>query len=504
MDPHMITHWWLDALPPIPGVLRAVFYTGLLVLCLVDQPSPLSSARTIAGTEPAFYTPPAALRALGVRWVRPPVLRLVTGVTVAVWAAAALGLLQPVTGALTFLGFAFLHAVNSGALGANHSTHSALYALLCMSFSVSHDFSLDALLARHTDWPLLVGEDSVLTSGFAPSLLLVVLAYTLFAGGVAKVRYGWSGWRDGSALRFYLEQSAPAARWPWLSRLMTGSPALCRAAAWTTLVLELGAVAAIFSSDLRLPLILSWAALHIGILCVMMPAYWVQMWCYLLLVDWARLAYPLTGSPSPPAAAAPDGAGADVLAAIGWLFAAALLYVLVTESEQWPFTSVPMYSNGTRTADSMPLPPRSELHARALRAARGRHRAWQRAWVDQEYTEDIMVRPVDGGEPRRLFHLLAEEGTTTFVRWSQYAKVVRGTAIEDVAAKPPDRPEYDGGSGRVYPATRFLRRVAPLVREALPGWERYSALELVCRTDTGDVVIARADLADTRVEEPAQ
>ncbi|MGW2088315.1 hypothetical protein [Streptomyces sp. NPDC001880] len=497
----MITHWWLETMPSIPGVLRAVFYAGLLVICLVDQPSPLSSARIVEKTQPAFYTAPGALRVFGIRWVRPPVLRLVARLTVVVWAAAALGLLQPVTGALTFLGFAFLHAVNSGALGANHSTHSALYALLCMSFSVSYDFSLDGLLARHTAWPLLLSEDSVLTSGFAPTLLLVMLAYTMFAGGVAKVRYGWHGWRDGSALRFYLEQSAPVARWPWLSRLMTESPALCRLAAWGTLVLELGSLAAIFSSELRLPLILGWVCLHLGILCVMMPAYWVQMWCYLLLLDWPWLVSLVTGDTPAPHATTPDGAGATVLASIGWLLAAALLYVLVTESEQWPFTSVPMYSNGTRAADRLPLPPRAELHARALRAAKGRHRAWQRAWVDEEYTEDIVARPADGSlDPQRLFHLLHAEGTSTLVRWSQYAKVVREIAIEDVASKPAGRPGCDENPDQVHPATHFLHRVAPLVREALPNWERYTALELICRTDTGDVVIARADLADTRVE----
>ncbi|MFE0041901.1 hypothetical protein [Streptomyces albireticuli] len=499
----MITHWWLNEMPPIPGILRAVFYAGLLVICLVDQPSPLSSAKVIEKTEPEFYTPVGALRLLGIKRVRPRLLTLVARLTVVVWIAAAAGLLQPVTGALTFVGFAFLHAVNAGALGANHSMHSSLYALLCMSFSVSYDFSLDRLLAQHTVWPRLVADDSVLTSGFAPALLLVLLAYTMFAGGVAKVRYGWSGWRDGSALRFYLEQSAPVARWPWISRLVTGSPALCRLAAWGTLVIELGSIAAVFAYEARLPLVLCWVCLHLGILCMMMPAYWAQMWCYLLLLDWPRLVSLVTGGdPGHPAVPA-GGAGAVALAGLGCLVVAALLYVLLTESEQWPFTSVPMYSNGTRGADRMALPGRAELHARAVRAARGRHGAWQRAWVDQEYMEDIWVRPADdGAEPRRLFHLLHESGATPPARWSQYAKVVREIAVEDVAAKPADRPEHT--PAREYAAARFLREVVPLVRNALPGWERYRALELICRTECGGVVVARAELADRPAEEPVR
>ncbi|MFF3276741.1 hypothetical protein ACFYWU_38335 [Streptomyces chrestomyceticus] len=499
----MITHWWLNEMPPIPGVLRAVFYAGLLVICLVDRPSPLATAQVVGTTQPAFYTPVGVLRLLGVKQVGPGLLTFVTRLTVVVWVAAAAGLLQPATGALTFLGFAFLHAVNAGALGANHSTHSALYALLCMSFSVSYDFSLDGLLAQHTAWPLLVPENSVLTSGFAPALLLVCLAYTMFAGGVAKVRYGWSGWRDGTALRFYLEQSAPVARWPWLSRLMLDSPVLCRLAAWGTLVIELGAIVAVFSSEARMPLILSWVCLHIGILCMMMPAYWVQMWCYLLLLDWPWLTSLVTGE-EPARPVFPDsGAGAVVLTAVGCLVVAALVYVLLFESEQWPFTSVPMYSNGTRGADRIVLPRRSELHARALRAARGRHRAWQRAWVDQEYMEDIWVRPADdGAEPQRLFHLMHERGAVPPARWSQYAKVVRETAVEDIVAKPADRPEHT--EEQEYPAARFLREVVPLVRNALPGWEQYRSLELICRTECGGVVIARAELADRTAGEPVR
>jgi hypothetical protein len=492
----MITHWWLYTLPPVSGILRAVFYLGLLVLCLVDSPTPLSSAKIIGKTEPAFYTPVAVLRVLHIRWVRPPVLSFISKLTIALWITAAAGLLQPVTAVLTFLGFAFLHAVNAGALGANHSTHAALYALFCMCFSVSYGFSLDGLLASHIGWPLLVPRDSVLSSGFAPALALVILAYTLFAGGVAKLRYGWRGWRDGSALHFYLRVSAPLARWPWLSRFMIAHPALCAVSAWATLVIELGSVVAIFSSPLRLPLILSWVALHTVILCVMFPGYWIQMWCYLLLLNWPWLISKITGNPAVPPHFTHTGPAAMALTVVGCLVAAALVVVLIVSSELWPFTSVPMYSNGTRDVGQVRLPPREELHPRAARAVRGGYSAWGRAWVDDEFLEDIWVRPADpDAPPHRLFHLLYEQGTTTFVRWSQYAKVIRRLAIEDVVAKKGGQLEHTD-DGMVYPGTAFLRRVSPLVRAALPGWESYDALELTCRTTSGDVVLGRAPLAE--------
>ncbi|MFE4972094.1 hypothetical protein ACFRAR_08240 [Kitasatospora sp. NPDC056651] len=494
----MITHWWLHQMPPVSGVLRAVLYTGLLALCLTQPPTPMFAPKIIASTEPAFYTPVLALRALGIRWVRPAVLVVVRNLTVAAWIAAAAGLLQPATGILTFLGFAFLHAVNAGALGANHSSHAALYTLFAMCFSVSYDFSLDGLLAEHTAWPPLLARDSVLTSGFAPTLLLVALAYTLFAAGVAKLRFGRRGWFDGTALNFYLRISKPAARWQWLSTLMISKPWMCRLAAWGTLVVELGAVGAVFDWQLRMPMVLAWIAMHVVILWVMFPAYYIQMWCYLLLFDWPWLIGQVTGDRPATHAFTSEGTAATALAVVGCAVSAALLYVLVASSEQWPFTSVPMYSNGTAEADLIPLPARAELHARATLAARGRHTAWGRAWVDEEYLEDIWVRPADpDAEPRRMFHLLMEEGTTTFVRWSQYAKVVRELAIEDVLAKPPNSPEHT--EDRLYPATAFLRQVTPLFRAALPTWERYEALELVCRTGCGGVLIGRAELAESRV-----
>ncbi|MFJ2831103.1 hypothetical protein ACIPC1_26640 [Streptomyces sp. NPDC087263] len=494
----MITHWWLHQLPPVSGVLRAVLYAGLLVLCMNQQPTPLFAPKIMAKTESAFYTPVLALRVLGIRWVRPAVLVMVRNLTIVAWIAATAGLLQPVAGILTFLGFAFLHAVNTGALGANHSSHAALYTLFAMCFSVSYDFSLDGLLADHTAWPLLVARDSAFTSGFAPCLLLVALAYTLFAAGVAKLRFGRQGWFDGTALNFYLRISQPAARWLWLSRLMISKPWLCRLAAWGTLVVELGAVAAMFSWQLRMPMVLAWIAMHIVILWVMFPAYYIQMWCYLLLFDWPWLIEQVTGDRPATHVFTSDGPVATTMAVVGCALTAALLYVLVVSSEQWPFTSVPMYSNGTAEADLIPLPARAELHERATRAARGQHTAWGRAWVDEEYLEDIWARPVDpDAEPQRMFHLLMEEGTSTFVRWSQYAKVVRELAIEDVLAKPPNSPEH--AEDQVYPAAAFLRQVAPLFRAALPTWEKYEALELVCRTSCGGVLIGRAELAESRV-----
>lgn len=487
----MLAHWWLADMSPIPGVVRAIFYGGLLVLCLVDHPSPLDAPRIIARTEPAFYTPVGILRVLGIRWVEPRVLSVVRAVTMVTWVAATVGFLQPVSAALTFLGFAFLHAVNAGTLGSNHSTHAALYALFCMSFSVSHDsLSLDRYLSTHAGWPLLVPPGSLLESGFAPKLLLVSMAYIMFAGGVSKLRNGGLAWSNGKALRFYIEQSTEHARAPQLARALVDRPLLCRILACLSVVVELSAPLVLVDAAFRLPLILAWVGFHLGILLVMMPAYWIQMWCYLLLVDWNQPLAVVTGGHHPSATMLSDsGPGAAVLTVLGFLYCAALLLVLVRQSEQWPFTSVPMYSNAI-PPDELTPPTRDQLHARAAQVVGGRVSAWQRPWVSTEILEDIRLVPRDGEPPTALFDVMAEQDAR-FVRWSQYAKVVRAVAVADVAAKSADRLEEIGPD---YPASRFLGTLVTFVRSGLPTWRQYERLELACRTSSGWLVIGRADL----------
>lgn len=494
MDISVVTRWWIADMPPVPGLLRAVFYLGLLVICLIDYPSPLQSPGIIRETERAIYTPVRVLTALGIRWVEPTTLATVTRLTIVAWIAAAVGLAQPLSGLLVFLGFAFLHAVNAGALGSNHSTHSALYALFCMCFSVSHDFSVDGFLSAHAHLPLLVPAGSVLESGFAPKLLLVFLAYIMFAGAVSKLRNGGLAWLNGVTLRYYIEQSAVVWRIPRLARALVARPELCRGLAWATVLIELSAPLVLWIPLLRVPMVLAWSGLHVGILLVMMPAYWVQMWCYLLVLDWRPVAAAVTGRQPASFVAPTDDVGAIALSVFGLLACVTLLVVLVRHSEQWPFTSVPMYSNGV-LASAQRLPAPEELHQRAMRALRGHPGAWKRAWVAEEVMEDVRIVPVDGGEPVSLFHALAAQGAG-LGRWSQFAKLVRAVAIADIVAWPAGRLDLDG-AGAESAATRFLRTMVPVVTRGLSDWRAYERLELVCRTESGWLVIGRADLSTT-------
>lgn len=472
------TSWWLNTLPPLSGQLRVIFLSGLLTLLLIDKPSPLWATESIQSCTDCFYQPSFFLRWLGRRRPSTRVLRWVTRLTICLWALWIVGFGQPAVGFLTFFGLAFLHGSASGALGSNHSTHAALYSLFALQFSVSYEWSLDAVIFNTP----LVAADSPFRSGFAPALALIFLSFTMFAGGVAKIRYGWRGWLTGQALHFYVSSSAPAARWRWLSDTFVNRRWVCRLAGPGALVVELLSVLAIPSSTLRPWLVLSWVALHVAILLVMMPAYWVQMWCYLLLFDWYAL---LGATPSKPMGAASSAATA--FAALGTLAALALILVMVFEIEHWPVTNVPMYSNGTPSPQQVTLPARETLRERATAVVRGRQGQWPRAWVEQESVQDLWL--VAGSERIKYWHCLAEKGAAP-VRWSQYTKILREMTCRQLATmnSGPDHlaPEVDG----------FLSRAGALAH-AVPSLDRFHEIAIIVSTPTGPEVIARRTIAPT-------
>ena len=101
--------------------------------------------------------------------------------------------------------------------------------------------------------------------------------------------------------------------------------------------------------------------------------------------------------------------------------------------------------------------------------------------------------PRDGGEPVALVEAMGETDAK-FVRWSQYAKVVREVAVADLAAKPADGYALTGPD---RPAGRFLADAAAMVRAAMPDWERYERLELVCHTTRGWLATGSAPLDPT-------
>lgn len=473
-------------------LVRFCFYIGLLIICSLDFPSPLYAPRIVGNTASMFYTPSKVLQFIGCSMPSVRILRIIRTFTLVAWIAAAVGGLQPFSGILTFLGFAFLHAANSGALGSNHSTHSALYALFALSFTASPNgfFTLDYHLHQWCHWLPLMSPGSFLESGFSLKLLLVSLVYIMLAGGVAKLRNGGIAWLNGRALRFYIEESIQYARSPWLSRVLRSSPQLCRVLAVLTIVIEVSGLLLLVDVRWTPVVVLAWSCLHVGILLTMMPAYWVQMWCYLLLIDWPKF-FGFNSVRFWVAENSHDLLAVEILTAFGLAYCLVLLFVFLCGSEEWPFTSVPMYSNGAPPGERV-FPAVSDLHSRAIAALNGDVKAWYRPWVKAEADEDILIVPSNSQLfSRPLFDVLSEHGLQ-LARWSQWAKVIRSVAISDIASKPPSEP---GRIGSDFPAARFLSQLVLFIPKLLPDIARhYSRLDLVCRTSGGPLLIGSAKI----------
>ena len=58
--------WWLYDLPPMHGLLRFVFYGGLLWLAQLHPKSPLRGVEQYLQTDPSLYTTHGLVAALGV------------------------------------------------------------------------------------------------------------------------------------------------------------------------------------------------------------------------------------------------------------------------------------------------------------------------------------------------------------------------------------------------------------------------------------------------------
>jgi hypothetical protein len=323
----------------------------------------------------------------------------------------------------------------------------------------------------------------------------------MFAGGVAKLRNGGIAWLSGRSLNFYIRESLEYARWPALARFLVRRPGACRALALLTVVIELSSPLAIWDVSFLPPLVLLWSALHVGILLVMMPAYWVQMWCYVMVLDVDRAAALVTGRQLSKAPALPATTGSTTgdaaLFLLGGAVAVTLLIVLTIRSEAWPLTSVPMYSNSELPGRER-RPSLEELPTRARRALAGDVAAWKRPWMSAEAWEDVHVVSAEGARTP-LFGLMEALPGATFARWSQYAKVLRSVVLADLAAKSAAAVAPDAAAGE-FPASCFLRELAHAVNRQLPNANEYDRLEAVCLSDQGWVVIGRAALrASSRV-----
>ena len=213
------------------------------------------------------------------------------------------------------------------------ASFSIFFAAFSDCFS---EVGVDAWLA--SQWPgylRLEPNWNIMRSGFASKMILFLGAYTLVAGGIAKIRNGGLGWFRAASFFLYIGDPKHT-RFPSLVRWMERHPLVVTAMALGSVVFEVGSIVAIFVADVRPVWVVMAVGFHVGIWLLMSPKYFPQCVTYV-----AAISGPSIGDSVAPASydfSTAIGTGVGVAFAVS--HAAAVLW----RYEGWPLTHIPMYS----------------------------------------------------------------------------------------------------------------------------------------------------------------
>ena len=367
-----LLHFWHYDLPPFPPSLRILGYSGVLLIALISYisrppfgDSPVQAPELYRFTLPSFFSLEGAMALFGGKWLTYERLRLIRGVMVVSWLLCIVGgggwVARVVCGVCMFV----LHGVVSGCIGTSHRWYVPVYTLLAlMAADGNYEHSLDNWLHDRYPhvWPFhsTFDSSSFLHTGFARKLILLSSIATLFYGGITKILNGGWKWLNGRSLAYYVS-SEENGRSVLLKKLMHTQPVLSFFLAVSSIVLECGAVLALWDAWWRPIILANAAAFHFGIWLTMWPNYAPQTFCYGLGTRWWWEADPHYHSPIPRSMqhsqqpmwelladghTLPDYLTSSVFLS-SWcamLLAVFLTFITLFRIEYWPFTGIPMYS----------------------------------------------------------------------------------------------------------------------------------------------------------------
>ena len=506
--------WWVNDLPPMHGLLRFVIYGGLFVLAWQMYKSPLRGITLYEGTDPELFRSFGLIKFLGIPYIAPEHLRTVIAVTSVAWIFAAIGLLTRVSAVVTALGVCFLHGLFLGSNALNHNYFLSMYALIALCFARTNDaWSVDYHLKKWWKGSPPIAGTGLIDTGFARKAFLILTVGYYFSAGITKLMVAGPIWADGHTIAYFAEQRG--VRHP-LSAMLSEHLWLCTILGVGTVVLEAGSIMALLSRKARLVLIFGWTLMHIGIRITVGPYYRENILCFALLIDWGAavramgkrlplrprmLIEQTIGPTNKPARRRAIQVGSLSRRARRGVVAASLLVplVLVVAFFQvfwWPLTNVYMYCSYFSNSRSVRADhPRADYFEAA--AAQHIAREFLESQPPIEATEYFSYRAnlrlAGGGLGPRYF----TEGPPGIPRRKQWIlTVVRPVLIEDLAAKPTGRIEFDPLNPD-FPAQRLLIDYLPvLVKHTDPRFlRRYERLELTYPVGKSHVAIASVPLA---------
>ncbi|CAF4098026.1 unnamed protein product, partial [Rotaria sp. Silwood1] len=251
---------------------------------------------------------------------------------------------RSITGLTIFILSGTISGINK--IGVSHRWHVPKWTLLALIFTKLKIYSIDYLINRYIDDHYNLEPNYIIfVSGFSSKFVQCVSLYTLFAGGISKLRNSGLSWIHPGNLAFHFsDPSANSITTLKTIRIMARTYVLQHQIFLSltpaiALILELTVVLAIFLPSTRLPIFLLANLFHIVIWLLLLPNYFTQCICYLMIID-RPSSYTIMNVENLVHIHFFD----KLIICIGVFIISGYVYSLIFQYEGWPFTSIPMYS----------------------------------------------------------------------------------------------------------------------------------------------------------------
>ena len=324
---------------------RGIIYGGLFVLAMIAPwvkgphgDSPLHAKALFLHTNYYYVNQVNAFSRAFSFLHNEVALTWITRIVVVAWLLCIVGLGGFVSRLTCGVGILLLATMIYGFKKLNgHRWWVASFALFFMAFTdCFQELSLDAWLSnRFPSYPVLEPEWNLMHSGFASKFILAIAAYTLVAGGIAKVRNGGWGWFSGKSFFFYIGDPKHT-RLPRIVGWMQRHPLVVTTMAVGSVVFEIGSIVPIFVAEVRVPWVFLAIAFHVGIWVLMSPKYFPQCVSYLAVISGPQI-----GADVEPVS---QDVSTTAGVIVGLVFAVGHVFAVLARYEAWPLTHIPMYS----------------------------------------------------------------------------------------------------------------------------------------------------------------
>jgi len=196
---------------------------------------------------------------------------------------------RSITGVSVFILSACISGINK--LSVSHRWHVPKWTLLALIFTKFKVFKVDSLIYRYLDDRYNVEPTHIIfDSGFSSKFTQCVSLYTLFAGGVSKLKNSGISWILPGNLSFHLSDPSVetitvlATVRCYMRRYILRYLSCIFLLSSTRLLVELISILGCFLPFTRLSIVIIACSFHIGI-WFLLPDYFLRCICYLMIIN---------------------------------------------------------------------------------------------------------------------------------------------------------------------------------------------------------------------------